>query len=410
MKIRNQKKRAANLAIKNQQNVNIKQQRKANVKREKERVVERTIFKPEEASIVEQENYISQPEEAVLVVVKQEEVVDEKSLSLKATATEQSKQKANHHLILVGLPFYFEGTLIVDGSTTPKDRYCSVCKVIFSSKGHCRKHMQKYHIDNVPYAMNKYTIQPNILPDVDDPNNHCRLCSHKFASKQVYKMHLQSIHKMKLEPPVKRHRVKHNLQADEIPDVNDPNNYCRACHYEYASKWSFRNHLTRIHGMKLEPLVKRYRVGYNLQADEIPDVNDPNCYCRACHHEYTCIWSFRRHLQTIHKMKLEPLVRRPCPKRIINPDIIPDVNDPNYDCRACNHEYADKRSYRRHLQTIHKMKLEPLAKRPHPKRKIESDIVPDVNDPNYNCRACNYKFASKWSYRNHLMDIHGMKL
>jgi hypothetical protein len=91
----------------------------------------------------------------------------------------------------------------------------------------------------------------SILPDIDDPNQYCRACNHRFSSKNYYKVHLIAVHNMK----PKRTRMLPRTNTGILPDVNDPDYYCRPCNYQYKMKNVYKRHLTIVHDMKLKPLI-----------------------------------------------------------------------------------------------------------------------------------------------------------
>lgn len=113
----------------------------------------------------------------------------------------------------------------------------------------------------------------------------------------------------------------------------------------------------------------------------VPDIDDPNHYCKSCHRTFDCRSFYRSHLKRKHKIKLEPLIRVPKKPK---PKIIPDVDDPNFYCKACKQGYKKKTIYRAHLRKLHKMTLTSLAP------KLTHGVVPDVDDPNLYCCSCKY--------------------
>jgi hypothetical protein len=205
-------------------------------------------------------------------------------------------------------------------------------------------------------SLPKLKPQPNIIPVADDPNNTCRSCNHTFASKQSYRKHLMAIHKMKLEPLNGLPRLK--PQPNVAPVVDDSNNYCRSCKYQFSSKRAYRWHLTKLHKMKFKP-VRKGKPRPKPQADLSPVPDDPNNTCRSCKYRFVSKICYRRHLINVHKIKLEPL-ERSSPKLKPRPNITPAVDDPNNTCRSCQHQFYSKPGYKRHLINVHKMKLEPL--------------------------------------------------
>jgi hypothetical protein len=280
---------------------------------------------------------------------------------------------------------------VIDYSTN----YCETCSHQFSGKRSYGMHLKSIHNMKLVLsqrASQRLKAQPNISPIVDDPNNNCRSCRHQFASRQKYRNHLINVHKTKLEP-IQKNKPKLTAQLNITPDAQDPNYNCRSCKHQFSSKQSYRNHVKNVHKMKLEPL-SRFVAG------------DPNYNCQSCNHQYSSKHTYKHHLVTVHNMKIESLQSKPRPKA--QPNIIPVIDDPNHTCRSCNHQYSSRQCYRNHLINIHKMKLEPLKRLP--RYQIQPNISPIVDDPNNNCQSCNHQFSSKNAYRLHLIKLHKMKL
>ena len=97
--------------------------------------------------------------------------------------------------------------------------------------------------------------------------------------------------------------------------------------------------------------------------------------------------SFLKHLETLHDIKHRSIV-------IKHIGLEPDLHDPDYYCRACEYSYSNLTGYRSHLKTTHYMILRPLPKlnnRPRP------------NNPNFHCRSCDTVFSDKIKHRQHFV-------
>lgn len=107
-------------------------------------------------------------------------------------------------------------------------------------------------------------------------------------------------------------------------------------------------------------------------------------------------------------MNLTPLLRKT--RGILHPELIPDEDDPNAYCRPCEKTYVNRNSFRHHIKTIHEMAVKPIpfVKKAH-HRIRNSGLIPDVNDTNFYCRACEKTYVSWNSYRDHLRKIHDMR-
>jgi transposase-like protein len=196
---------------------------------------------------------------------------------------------------------------------------------------------------------------------------------------------------MKLEPPRKGvPRLK--PKPDISPIIDDPTNTCRSCNYQFVNRLKYRSHLARAHKIKLEPLHKT-APKLQPQPNVAPVIDDSNNYCRSCKYQFSGKRSYRLHLMRIHKMKLKPL-RKSVPQLKPQTDLSPVPDDPSNTCRSCNHQFSSKTAYRRHLKYIHKMKLEPLEKSI-PKLKSQPNIIPVADDPNHTADLVTINFQAK---------------
>ncbi|KAG2207179.1 hypothetical protein INT47_012232 [Mucor saturninus] len=169
--------------------------------------------------------------------------------------------------------------------------------------------------------------------------------------------------------------------SEFLPDPEDPNFYCRICDKQHSVKRTFREHCIKHHKMNLPPNPKVLQLSLLAKFPNIlPDPDDPDYNCCVCQRNYSDKYNYRRHLRTCHKMDLKPLK----PFNVKHPHITPDENDPNSYCAASlkGGQRTNKRD----------------------------GILPDEDDPNGYCRQCNKTLESLRSYRNHLRKIHGMVL
>lgn len=133
----------------------------------------------------------------------------------------------------------------------------------------------------------------------------------------------------------------------------------------------------------------------------VPDEDDPDYNCCVCQTNYSDKYNYRRHLRTCHKMVLKPLTQ--C--IVKHPHIIPDENDPSYYCAACERTFNDKWGYHSHLKAVHNLALKGGQRT----NKTDGPL-PDEDNPNGHCSQSNKTLETLRSYRNHLRKIHGMIL
>jgi hypothetical protein len=67
-----------------------------------------------------------------------------------------------------------------------------------------------------------------------------------------------------------------------------------------------------------------------------------------------------------------------CNERKINSNVKPDPDDPNFYCKSCKKGYLNKKKFRNHVRAMHQLTLPPLKPKPN------HDIQPDPYDPEFN--------------------------
>lgn len=185
-------------------------------------------------------------------------------------------------------------------------------------------------------------------------------------------------------------------------DDNETDGFCYLCQkvYELAE---YLEHLRKIHQVEIDLIVRERRCNYSIP---IPDITNPDYYCRACKNSYGVYSNYRRHLQDTHHFILPSSTRTTINSKRKSTSIRSgslDKDRPHF-CYECQKGYSDRYKYRRHLETTHKVVIPAI------KSSKDPNIVPDANDPNFHCRSCdqNYYFASR--HRSHLRSTHQMTL
>ncbi|KAL9556511.1 hypothetical protein MBANPS3_001834 [Mucor bainieri] len=261
-----------------------------------------------------------------------------------------------------------------------------------------------------------------------DYSYRCDRCETRMADLKSVLEHRTSIH---IDKRYSKSKVKN---IDMEPDVHDPNFYCNSCEESYKNTHAYRNHLRSVHYMILKP-IPDWKAP---RSDIVPDLDDPKLYCKACDRTYTQKQSYRRHCWYAHGMKsikceyqsstssntTDSTYCQICDKRLASlssyrqhllvvhkvdsrpprkrSDILPNVNDPNFYCRSCKKKMANSNSFKMHLVRVHFIFQTASRKK--------SRLRPDVNDPNYHCRACKKTWSSRGAYRQHLRMAHQMIL
>lgn len=137
------------------------------------------------------------------------------------------------------------------------------------------------------------TPNSDITPDSYHKGNHCESCSWTFKLKHVYHNHLKRVYKMAIPHKMTIPRkTKTKPNHDIVPDIDDPNYYCKSCQKSYKSNSKYCNHLRSVHRMKLSLLRGRSEPTPTISIDAIP--KDPqNKTCVVCQKALCNVYSYR---------------------------------------------------------------------------------------------------------------------
>ncbi|KAL9552114.1 hypothetical protein MBANPS3_003954 [Mucor bainieri] len=344
--------------------------------------------------------------------------------------------------------------------------YCQACEATYSNKNNYKAHLRKVHRIAI---INR---DASIVPDPFDPNFYCRACHKTYTNKKKYRKHLYSIHNirgvkdkpesatmtaeepevmqtqhcstriissaMDDEPrPKTRAALKAALSAkptadapksilkpkeasakekeaedlekevnsfiigkrkrpasdDFLPDVNDPNNYCRVCDKTYSNKYGYRVHMEHLHNMKLPQLVTNSFK--NMPSPVLPDPHDPDYYCRVCQIINYNLTAHRHHCRIVHQMVFE--------RKYKNPDAVIDIDCPEFYCPKCEKHFEGKYYYRSHLKSVHEIVYKQA------KMLVNKEVEIDIDSPDFYCGKCDKKFDEKYYFRRHLKYVHDLR-
>lgn len=133
-----------------------------------------------------------------------------------------------------------------------------------------------------------------------------------------------------------------------------------------------------------------------------PDPNDPNFYCSSCGRNYKTRANYRKHIRLYHpSIKLEK-IRKPSNVTTLMAEI--DVGDDgNKRCAICEWEYDNRQNYKKHINTVHKnggrepVKLKTNA----PMAEMDAG-----NHNNTRCTICERGYSDRSGYRVHMSRYH----
>ncbi|KAL0138376.1 C2H2-type zinc finger transcription factor [Mucor lusitanicus] len=258
------------------------------------------------------------------------------------------------------------------------DFYCSSCE-----KGYRHQHAYRYHLRCVHYMVLKrlhHRITPtiDIAPDPNDPNLHCRACNFTYKNIKSYKRHCRYAHGLKL--------AEFDNQTSSSGSLVE--SYCQTCDKRSSTMQNYRRHLLAIHKKKMKSkyaFTQHLQLVHSIfksappQTKEKPDIDDSNNYCRACQKNFLSIYNYRSHLRKVHQMML-PFLRvkvdhkqLPDPYNrdyycshcrqvhfmtldhhsIVNPKAKINVNGPDLYCSQCERSFTTNLCFKRHLGRVH---------------------------------------------------------
>jgi hypothetical protein len=128
-------------------------------------------------------------------------------------------------------------------------------------------------------------------------------------------------------------------------------------------------------------------------------------YCKWCDEGYDVLEVYRQHLIMVHKVvQITKSATDPTSSKILNPDLVPDMSDPYYYCKACEVTLFNNSAFKKHLLKIHGI-VSVIKKVPKAKTLKSSPIKPDFNNLDSYCTMCDKKIA-KPRFRWHLLYQH----
>jgi hypothetical protein len=169
------------------------------------------------------------------------------------------------------------------------DCFCKLCEKYLDSKYHYRQH---------PIAVHNMALKPNIQLHEDtvdhpiDMNLYCKPCERLLSNKCHYAQHLLTTnHKLLVD-------MKKSTRSNQKPAIlNQRSNdvsYCKLCEKNFSSQHSFCLHQDKVHQPTNESqpssssqtstknMSSSSSASGNTQDSTLPDVDDPNCYCKLC--------------------------------------------------------------------------------------------------------------------------------
>ena len=196
----------------------------------------------------------------------------------------------------------------------------------------------------------------------------CSICKEGVADLRSMKSHYMSAHNLVFGRTIKHFEL--------LPDLHDPNNYCKSCEKSYKNIITFQHHLRTVH-----LIPKDF-----LKLQHVPDANltHPNFRCNSRSETFVDQLKWHDHLKSVHDTSVKATIK--------NSGILPVWNDVNNYCRSCGYSFPTKSEYHQHCLSVHRIPL------------------PDPDDPDFYCHVCKKTKKSAKRYRKHCRKVHLMKL
>ncbi|CAO0801755.1 unnamed protein product [Mucor circinelloides] len=128
-------------------------------------------------------------------------------------------------------------------------------------------------------------VSSHTHPAMNDPNNYCRVCHVSHSTQEAYQIHLQTEHHAAFPSSSAKRK------AQKVPVSTRPNNLCKYVPIQIRfdpKSSSLSSPTTTQEQMK--------------DANVLPDLDDPNYYCRSCHITKPNRTSYLIHLCMIHQI------------------------------------------------------------------------------------------------------------
>ncbi|KAI9474101.1 MAG: hypothetical protein EXX96DRAFT_580596 [Benjaminiella poitrasii] len=270
--------------------------------------------------------------------------------------------------------------------------HCYICSRNFANNDTFAVHLTKFHRMTMIYNDQKVKVDP----DLTQGTNYCQSCEMMFYSNTQYRFHLLQIHKIKRIQPSLNASSGSSLSSNNATATSNDKN-CNNGSSTRKRKFSRRPGRRK---RNLNSFASKQTTGNPNIPSLQPDINDPNNFCLLCNITYSGLGRYRDHLRRVHKMKLTPLRTIFHPK----PGVTPDPEDPNHYCRACEASFQNLCTYRLHLRSRHKMKLES-------RRQARFRKTNDKNEMkciDY-CHICHTTYSRPEYLNRHVKENHGGK-
>ncbi|KAG2197428.1 hypothetical protein INT47_005681 [Mucor saturninus] len=224
------------------------------------------------------------------------------------------------------------------------------------------------------------------LPDVNDPNHHCRVCEITFSGQYTYGLHLIHMHNIPDGVVFKENiRTLHSELAHLQVIL-----YCPNCNIKFSSYSTYMSHMSVFHTGRW-PIPGRSSSNPYM----MPDVNDKKFFCRVCRDHFHTKVTYQYHLICVHSMTRESVF-------LEETEATPEEQQTCDNCQKIFHTKDDHDQHR--LQYHTNRVVRPTRRRRNP----QPHLPPELDDPNFYCRTCDFAYKSLAGFEHHLKRKHNI--
>ncbi|KAG2193987.1 hypothetical protein INT47_000775 [Mucor saturninus] len=224
---------------------------------------------------------------------------------------------------------------------------CQGCALEFSSKEEHHDHLKENHLDEI-YRLKylKSLVDDGTVISMDGFYIKCDICGGAFDTRS-FQYHRSREHPF--YPPQETDMTRYYARQKQLGIPINPHS-CYDCGMNLPKNGSYDGNHMRLHYAS----YTRYNI---VNLDDLDNFDIPPFYCGPCIKMLPNYTGYRSHVLQKHGVRSAyPTVKNHDTK------IAPDIDDPRFYCRSCDFKFADRKKYRRHLKSFHKMLLPKLAK------------------------------------------------
>ncbi|KAL9537042.1 hypothetical protein MBANPS3_012137 [Mucor bainieri] len=352
----------------------------------------------------------------------------------------ESRSALMQHLSVVHNNFDYSSPRKIIEPPSEASFRCSSCPVACDSRSALVVHMWGAHPGRMrgsrkkePVRKPKEEIQPVDMGIMmqDDQSHHCELCDKSFKTLRSYRSHMNTRHSngstdnprsiTDNTPNANRPKKSASVANPLLPDINDPNFYCRVCDKTLRTKYSYYSHLLVEHSDFSPDQSSQHQQKATIpkKRQAVLDVDDPNNHCAFCNRTFESQDTFHQHLRSKHYIKQRLNTSSAIPSTATTTTTTTNIattsptsqaalssSKGKHLCTICQQRQATLGHHRQHLRLAHKVKLPPVSKEVTQFRYPDEFI--DVNSPDLYCAQCDHYFTTKMFFKKHVEGVHEM--